>query len=1014
MRGLDFATHQAIEDPSPQPSPPSTGARGFDLRRTVDHLLPDMNRTLMAEVTNRRRRRRTPWVLGLLGLVAVAGIVWGALSWSSARRRRAEINRARTEMDAGLFATAHGRLRALSRAHPGEAETLYTLGLCEKALGRLDEALTAWTWVVPGSSWFPRAAVEAGAAFINTGRYRSAEEILLRALPETRDPADALKVRRELSRLYRFEGRMDDIRWTLHSSWPVATDRPALLKELWLLDNSPQPIQAWSLALSKADPGDDRVWLGRAAVAILTGRYEEASDLLARCPDDPAVWRARLDLALASDDEPAAWRASARLASGGLAPSVRAWMLTRRPDRAAEGRALRDLIAADPGNAPAVDRLAALESDAGRRAEAEALRRKKIEIDRAKDRVRTLLLGSTDLTTSAAEFSRLTGLLGRRFDAWAWACLAPGSSTNGPPPADPALSAAETPADSLAAALVSSGLSPTTKAPARVVAAKLEMVPRFRDAAEAAGLSFTFDNGATPFCQLPETMSGGVAVLDYDGDGWLDVYVVQGGAIAPDPTAGEVPNGDRLFRNNRDGTFRDTTEAVGIASFSRDYGLGVTVGDYNGDGRPDLFVTRLRSYALYRNEGNGGFRDVTESAGLAGPRDNPTSAAFADLDGDGDLDLYVCHYMKWDPADPRLCKDDKGKFFYCDPSKVDPAPDHVFRNDRGRFMDVTREAGFTDPDGRGLGVVAADLDGDGKVDLYVANDGTANYFFHNLGGFQFEETGLAAGVASGPEGGYQASMGVACGDYDGDGLPDLAVTNFYGESSTLYRNLGGGLFRDQTAASGLGAATRYLLGFGTAFADVNNDGRLDLVTANGHVNDNRPYYPYAMPSQLLMGQPGGRFADASDKSGDVWRVPRVGRGLAAADLDNDGRLDLLILGQNEPLAYLHNRGPSTGDSGRFVTFLLEGSASNRDGVGALVTITAEGRRQVAPRFGGGSYQSSGDPRLHFGLGTASAVDSVEVHWPSGRLDRFARLAPDLGYLLREGASAPSPLKGFAR
>jgi hypothetical protein len=347
---------------------------------------------------------------------------------------------------------------------------------------------------------------------------------------------------------------------------------------------------------------------------------------------------------------------------------------------------------------------------------------------------------------------------------------------------------------------------------------------------------------------------------------------------------------------------------------------------------------------------------------------------------------------------------------YCDPYKLDPAPDHVFRNDGGRFVDVTKEAGFVDPDGRSLGVVAADLDGDGKVDLFVANDGTANYLFHNLGGFRFEEVGHLAGVAASAGGGYRAGMGVACGDLDGDGRPDLVVTNFYGEASTLYQNLGGGLFNDRTADSGLGAATRFLLGFGTAFLDYDNDGRIDLMSVNGHVNDNRPYTPFAMPCQLLAGDGKGRLTDVSAQAGSPWSVLRVGRGLAVGDLDNDGRTDAVVLSQNSPLAFFHNRTAA----GHFLTLRLEGTASNRDGVGAVVTVVAGGRRQVAQRFGGGSYQSAGDPRFHFGLWTAAVADSVEVRWPSGRSDRFTGLAADTGYRLREGATAAAPLEGFSR
>jgi hypothetical protein len=532
-------------------------------------------------------------------------------------------------------------------------------------------------------------------------------------------------------------------------------------------------------------------------------------------------------------------------------------------------------------------------------------------------------------------------------------------------------------------------------------------MPAFVDDAESAGLRFVFMSGRTPERQIPETMGSGIGLLDFDGDGWIDVYVVQGGPFPPNPA--RASTGDRLFRNRGDGTFHDVTKSAGIADLTQGYGHGVTVGDFDNDGDPDLFVTRWGSYALYRNEGNGTFSDVTAAAGLGGDRDWPTSAAFADLDGDGDLDLFVCHYLVWDPAKPQICYDPEGKVNrLCNPGLFEPRPDHLFRNDGGRFVEVTREAGVLVDHGRGMGVVAVDADEDGLVDLYVANDQSANHLWRNLGGMRFEEVGHLAGVAASGHGGYKAGMGVACGDLDGDGRLDLAVTNFYNEGTTLYHNLGQGIFSDRSEAFGLAAPSRYLLGFGIAFLDANNDGRLDLATANGHVDDFRPESPYAMQAQLFLGGEGGRLADVTDRAGAPWRVPRLGRALAAGDLDNDGRVDLLITALDGPLAYFHNRT----QRGNFVTLRLQGTVSNRDAVGARVAVTAGGHRQVAWRVGGGSYQSAGDPRLHFGLGSADRVASIEVRWPSGRVDRFDDLPANTGYLLRESEPRPRPLPGF--
>jgi hypothetical protein len=347
---------------------------------------------------------------------------------------------------------------------------------------------------------------------------------------------------------------------------------------------------------------------------------------------------------------------------------------------------------------------------------------------------------------------------------------------------------------------------------------------------------------------------------------------------------------------------------------------------------------------------------------------------------------------------------------HCDPRAFPALPDHVFRNDGGRFIDVTVQAGIVDRDGRGLGVVAADLDDDGKVDIFVANDVSANHFFRNLGGFRFSEQAAEAGLSASAEGAFLAGMGIACGDLDGDGRLDLAVTNFLNQATTLYHHHGGGVFSDRSPATGLAAATRPFLGFGLAAVDANNDGRLDLVQANGHVSDFSPSFPYEMRAQLLLGDASGRFRDVSEWAGPPWQVLRLGRGLAVGDVDNDGRMDVLIVGQGAPLALLRNQPAPT--AGHFLTLALEGVASNRDGVGAKVMVTAGGQIQVAARFGGGSYLSASDPRLHFGLGAARRADRVEVHWPSGRRDTYEGLAADAGYRLREGDAMPRSLAGW--
>ena len=669
------------------------------------------------------------------------------------------------------------------------------------------------------------------------------------------------------------------------------------------------------------------------------------------------------------------------------------------------------MIKLNPADVRALERLATLELEAGRKVRAGKLREAVRAIDR--DRKQYIrLLSSQSPEAHATELAQFAERLGRRFDASRWAILAaPASREIGRATTQAGVAAAEvTPSGLTLADLLetqkSDGRHPSTKsAPAEVVA-------QFSDDAAAVGLDFIHENGgATGKLIPPVTASGGGGLLDFDNDGWLDVYLVQGGTFPPAAKSSSLAAGDRLYRNHRDGTFEDVTVRSGLDARARGYGHGVTVGDIDNDGWADLFVTRWRRYALYRNTGNGTFEDVTEKAGLGGDRDWPTSAALADLDGDGDLDLYVCHYFKWNDDETRSCVDPKNPGSYrCLPLDFEALPDHVFRNDGGRFIDVTREAGIVDSDGRGLGVVAADVDQDGRIDLFVANDMTANYLFRNIGVFRFEEIALSAGVAGNASGTFQAGMGVACGDLDSDGRLDLAVTNFYNESTTFFQNLGQGFFADQTAAIGLAVPSRYVLGFGVSFLDANNDGWPDLITANGHVHDGRPQFPWRMPVQLYLGNGSGHLVDASAQSGAPFDVLRMGRGLACGDLDNDGRVDAVVISQNEPVAFLHNLTDLK--RGHFITFLLEGTTSNRDAVGATVSLKCGGRMQVAPRLGGGSYQSAGDPRMHFGLGESQTVDSVDVRWPSGQVDRYSKLAADTGYRLREGDPIANPLPGW--
>jgi len=935
-----------------------------------------------------------------------------------ARRARVALDQAKREMAAGRYDRAWARLSGLSPGWADNGEVEYQLGVCELHRGRNAAALAAWERVRPDSPFAIRAAAERAKLTIDLGQYTRVEEILQAALGRATGPErkDLFPI---LEHLYRLEGRIDEARRVVLESWRDSDSPPAVIQDLYRLDTLYLPLEMTRIVLEKAAGDDDRVWLGRANLAIRTGRFDEAARWLGAClqrrPDDPAVWRARLDLARASGDREGVWQALDRLSAETLAPAevlrLRAWLAARLGDVAAERTALAAAVEQEPQDTAALDRLAELAAEAGALPEVARLRAQAARIGALKERYRTLI--EQDATDDPAELARLAEALGRRTEARGWALIRDGKAAR-PGPAREALIAEErttapAPAPRRTLAALCADLRRGEATRHQTPAGSVAVGPQFVDDAGPLGLRFVHENGRTPRRLLPETMSGGVGLLDYDGDGWLDVYAVQGGPFPPAATP-SLGDGDRLFRNRGDGSFEDVTDRAGLDRLGHGYGHGIAVGDYDNDGDPDLFLTRWRAYTLLRNRGDGTFEDVTGPAGLGGDRDWPTSAAWADLDGDGDLDLYVCHYLVLDVHDPRICRDPRSQRVRdCLPREFPALPDQVFRNDGGHFVDVTARGGFTDPDGRGLGVVAADLDDDNRIDLYVANDMSANYLFHNLGGFHFEETALNAGAAANSGGGFQSGMGVACGDLDGDGRLDLAVTNYYGESTTFFRNLGCGLFADHTAAIGLAAPSRRLLGFGIAFLDANNDGRLDVISANGHLSDYRPAFPWKMPVQLLAGGSHGRLTEVSTRAGPPFQSLHLGRGLAAGDLDNDGWIDTVVLAQNEPLIYLHNR---TAGGGHWVTLRLEGVQSNRDGVGARAELLAGGVRQVAQRLGGGSYQSASDPRLHFGLGTAAWIERLEVRWPSGRVDHHEGLSADRGYLVREGDKSLRPLRGW--
>ena len=533
-----------------------------------------------------------------------------------------------------------------------------------------------------------------------------------------------------------------------------------------------------------------------------------------------------------------------------------------------------------------------------------------------------------------------------------------------------------------------------------MVSAADRAAPRFVDIARQAGVQFHHTNGASAEKHLPETMGSGAVFFDYDGDGWIDIFLVDGGSIA-DPAADRHAR-HRLFHNRGNGTFEDVTDRSGIQH--RAYGMGACAGDYDGDGRPDLYVTGYGGNTLYRNRGDGTFVDVTATARV-GDSHWSTGCAFADLDGDGDLDLFVTNYVDADRAHSPYCTTGPGgPRAYCHPLKYEPLSSTVYRNDgNGVFTDVSASSGVGALRSNGLGVVVSDYDDDGRPDVFVANDTMPNFLFHNMGNMHFAEVGLASGIAVAADGKARAGMGIDTGDYDGDGRLDVVITNLDFEMHTLQRGLDRGLFEYTTIDSGLGFPTLPFVGFGVAFLDYDNDGQLDIAIANGHILDNAPLFragsTYMQRKLLFRNTTGRRFVDVGRTSGPAFSVERVSRGLAVGDIDNDGDLDLLVSNNGQDAELLRNDG---GNRANALLVRLRGRAPNTDAVGARVRVVTGSRTQLRDVKAGSSYLSQNDLRAHFGLGMSTRADRIEVKWPSGRVDAFPDVAANQIVTIEEG------------
>jgi hypothetical protein len=557
----------------------------------------------------------------------------------------------------------------------------------------------------------------------------------------------------------------------------------------------------------------------------------------------------------------------------------------------------------------------------------------------------------------------------------------------------------------------------------------LEQTAVFEDVSEKTGLQFHRFLGATGSYFVPEIFGSGVALLDYDGDGDLDVYFLQGtildktkslkDSLFP-PPKDHFP-GNRLFRNELIPTgklsFTDVTDQAGVAG-NGGYAMGVAVGDYDNDGHPDMFVTNYGRDILFHNNGDGTFSDVTKDT-FPSEESYGTSAAFLDYDQDGFLDIFVARYNSFTVQANKKCWGYAGGREYCGPGDYQPIPDKLYHNDgHGHFLDVTEKAGINAAYGNGLGVVCADFNGDGRIDIFVANDKTPNQMWINKGDGTFEDNALMSGTAYDENGLEHAGMGVTVGDFDGDGLDDIFIANIRGESHLLYRNLGNGMFQDVTKSYGLGYTTVPFTGFGALWFDYDNDGQLDLFIADGEVRTveslrGKPF-PYDQKNQLFHND-GKSFRDVSAESGPVFNLSEVSRGAAFGDIDNDGDIDIVVSNANGPARILLNQ---IGNRNHWLEVRLKGVTANRDAYGARVALFRHGQPPLWRRVAAdGSYLSSNDPRIHFGLGTDADLktalpERILVIWPNGAKETWNVLKSDTFLELLEGSGKPPDSTGI--
>lgn len=968
---------------------------------------------------NAQHRRRPLWPATL---PVIAVLLFQAYQWQARRTIELHYRLGFESLQTGNRAAALNHFNAYWAARPGGvdvAKVLYSEALDNNNNRSLIEIARQVQGQSPDARLMRAEAADRLAW--KFGRLTEANTWLSRELQQLPTGTTTLSdpVFAKWSKLQKYLGDSPRVEQFLVSRLQQEPTKglPDLGRALWMLDTEPKPLNAIAELLSAIQPelpADKDAWL----LAQMTNAYHQGdfaalesfqkrlSPAAAASPRG-AFWQFMLQLIQQSSDfdqlKSMLQQLPATMVDQSLIDDIRARIAARIAPQNRD-KLLKLWLTENPGATWPRENLIELYLAAENAEQAAAERQTKNRLNEIREKYR-IALTSRPAPESAAQLAEMADALGRWNEYQIWAKLASVEIKT----------RVFQPSDSNKLLIDRIG---TEWFDADATGRKLHDEPTnenrtflFQDIATGSGITTRFQPGWSREHQLPETMSGGLAVLDIQNDGLMDLIVLTGGLFPPNQSGNDAQHPSiELYQNLGEMKFRNITKESGLGSLNGQYLHGISIADYDNDGDSDIFITGWGLYRLFQNDGRGHFIDVTIAAGFDGNQGWPTSSAWGDFDSDGDLDLYVCHYVNWNADQPTLCRryPDKDEFLYCDPNRLEASPDHVWRNDSGHFTDISNAIGVTqaDSNGRGLGVLCADLDNDGKIEIVVANDTTANYLWRpGASGQPWQETGLESGVAANASGGFQAGMGIGYGDLDGNGLMDLVVTNFYEEGVSFYRAVTGQLqFIESAQVAGISAVTKPMLGFGISASDFDNDGNLDLAVANGHVNDYSPFVPYAMPVQLLRNRGNAKFVNVGAKSGDDLSKNRVGRGLASADFDNDGRLDFAMVDQQGPFGLFHNQ---TKNVGHWIGLNLSGnSKSTKDAIGATISIEYGGRSWKTGRISGGSYQSASDPRIHVGLGNEmkdSTIQAarVQIKWPSGSVQTWNDLAIDKYHTLKE-------------